>query len=45
LQKVFAAAESEAGKLRDEYISAEHLFLGLLEQWRDHAQENFQANA
>jgi ATP-dependent Clp protease ATP-binding subunit ClpB len=30
LQKVFATAETEAGKLRDEYISTEHLFLGLL---------------
>ncbi|OGJ38370.1 MAG: ATP-dependent chaperone ClpB [Candidatus Pacebacteria bacterium RIFOXYB1_FULL_39_46] len=30
LQKVFADAESEAGKLRDEYLSTEHLFLGLL---------------
>jgi ATP-dependent Clp protease ATP-binding subunit ClpB len=32
LKKVFDAAASEAGKLRDEYISAEHLFLGLLDQ-------------
>jgi ATP-dependent Clp protease ATP-binding subunit ClpB len=32
LNKAFNAAESEAGKLRDEYISAEHLFLGLLDQ-------------
>jgi ATP-dependent Clp protease ATP-binding subunit ClpB len=30
LQKAFGDAESEAGKLRDEYISTEHLFLGLL---------------
>src|SRR3989344_6873736 len=30
LQKVLAEAESEAGKLRDEFISTEHLFLGLL---------------
>ncbi len=30
LQKVFDQAESEAGKLRDEFISTEHLFLGLL---------------
>jgi ATP-dependent Clp protease ATP-binding subunit ClpB len=30
LKKVFADAETEAGKLRDEYISTEHLFLGLL---------------
>jgi len=31
LQQVFEKAESHAGKLRDEYISTEHLFLGLLE--------------
>lgn len=30
LQRVFEDAETEAGKLRDEYISTEHLFLGLL---------------
>ncbi|HZM03554.1 MAG TPA: Clp protease N-terminal domain-containing protein, partial [Candidatus Saccharimonadales bacterium] len=32
LKKVFDAAEAEASKLHDEYISTEHLFLGLLEQ-------------
>ncbi len=32
LQKVFDQAETEAGKLRDEYISTEHLFLALIEQ-------------
>ncbi len=32
LRKVFDQAESEAGKLRDEYISTEHLFLALLDQ-------------
>ncbi|MFZ5376687.1 MAG: ATP-dependent chaperone ClpB [Patescibacteria group bacterium] len=31
LQKVFDNAEKEATKLKDEYISTEHLFLGLLE--------------
>ncbi len=31
LQSVFSTAETEAGKLRDEYISVEHLLLGLLE--------------
>lgn len=31
LRQVFDAAETEAGKLRDEYISTEHLLLGLLE--------------
>ncbi len=32
LRKVFDQAEGEAGKLRDEYISTEHLFLALLEE-------------
>ena len=31
LKKVLDGAETEAGKLRDEYISTEHLFLSLLE--------------
>jgi ATP-dependent Clp protease ATP-binding subunit ClpB len=30
LRQVFESAESEAGKLRDEYLSVEHLFLSLL---------------
>lgn len=32
LRKVFDQAEGEAGKLRDDYVSTEHLFLALLEQ-------------
>ncbi|HEX3988794.1 MAG TPA: ATP-dependent chaperone ClpB, partial [Verrucomicrobiae bacterium] len=32
LKKTLDAAESEAGKLRDEYVSTEHLLLGALEQ-------------
>ena len=32
LKKIFDQAESEAGKLKDEYISTEHLFLALLDQ-------------
>lgn len=32
LQQALSKAESVAGKLRDEYISTEHLFLGLLEE-------------
>ncbi|PIR49761.1 ATP-dependent chaperone ClpB [Candidatus Peregrinibacteria bacterium CG10_big_fil_rev_8_21_14_0_10_54_7] len=32
LKKTFDQAESEAGKLKDEYISTEHLFLALLDQ-------------
>lgn len=31
LNQVFNQAETEAGKLHDEYISTEHLFLGLLD--------------
>src|SRR6202167_971874 len=44
LKKVFDAAESEAGKLRDEYISAEHLFLGLLDHGGPALKKIFQAN-
>ncbi len=44
LNKVFNAAESEAGKLRDEYISAEHLFLGLIEQGGPALKKIFQAS-
>jgi ATP-dependent Clp protease ATP-binding subunit ClpB len=32
LRQVFDKAESEAGQLRDEYLSTEHLFLALLQQ-------------
>src|SRR6266496_6312383 len=32
LKKVLDAALTEAGKLQDEYISTEHLLLGLLDQ-------------
>ena len=32
LQKALDAAQSEAGKLKDDYISTEHLLLGLLDQ-------------
>jgi ATP-dependent Clp protease ATP-binding subunit ClpB len=32
LQKVFNQAETEAGKLRDDYVSTEHLLLALLDQ-------------
>src|ERR1700730_554634 len=32
LKKVFDAAEAEAGTLKDDYISTEHLLLGLLDQ-------------
>ena len=43
-KKTLDAAESEAGKLRDEYISAEHLFLGLLEQGGPALKKIFQAH-
>src|ERR1041385_5896999 len=32
LKKVLDAAQAEAGKLKDDYISTEHLLLGLLDQ-------------
>ena len=32
LDKAFTAAEQQAGKMGDEYISVEHLFLGLLQK-------------
>jgi len=44
LKRSLDAAESEAGKLRDEYISAEHLFLGLLEQGGPALKKIFQAH-
>src|SRR5581483_9233028 len=31
VNEVLTRAESEAGKLKDEYVSVEHLFLGLLD--------------
>ncbi len=43
LKKTLDAAEAEAGKLRDEYVSAEHLFLGLLEQGGAALKKIFQA--
>src|SRR5262252_6581458 len=32
MKKVLDSAQAEAGKLKDEYISTEHLLLGLLDQ-------------
>jgi ATP-dependent Clp protease ATP-binding subunit ClpB len=43
LKKALDAAEAEAGKLRDEYVGAEHLFLGLLEQGGPAVKKIFQA--
>jgi len=32
MKKVLDAAQSEAGKLKDDYVSTEHLLLGLIDQ-------------
>ncbi|MBQ9148160.1 MAG: ATP-dependent chaperone ClpB [Oscillospiraceae bacterium] len=40
---VFTAAEAQAAAMRDEFVSAEHLFLGLLETARGRLAELFQA--
>jgi ATP-dependent Clp protease ATP-binding subunit ClpB len=44
LKKSLDAAESEAGKLRDEYISAEHLLLGILEHGGPALKKIFQSH-
>ena len=44
LKKVLDAAEAEAGKLKDEYISTEHLLLGLLDQGGASLKKLFQTN-
>jgi ATP-dependent Clp protease ATP-binding subunit ClpB len=44
LKKAFDAAESDARKLKDEYISTEHLLLGLLEEGGSSLKKIFQAN-
>ncbi|HUD48994.1 MAG TPA: ATP-dependent chaperone ClpB [Candidatus Baltobacteraceae bacterium] len=44
LKKSLDAAESEAGKLRDEYISAEHLLLGVLEHGGPALKKIFQSH-
>jgi ATP-dependent Clp protease ATP-binding subunit ClpB len=43
LKKTLDAAEAEAAKLRDEYVSTEHLLLGLLEQGGPALKKIFQA--
>ncbi|MGA2749730.1 MAG: ATP-dependent chaperone ClpB [Verrucomicrobiota bacterium] len=43
LKKTLDAAEAEAGKLRDDYISTEHLFLGLLDHGGSALKKIFQA--
>jgi ATP-dependent Clp protease ATP-binding subunit ClpB len=44
LKKAFDAAEAEAGKLKDDYISTEHLFLGLIQSGGASLKKIFQAN-
>ncbi len=44
LKKVLDAAQSEAGKLKDDYISTEHLLLGLLDHGGSSLKKIFQAH-
>ncbi|HEX3717724.1 MAG TPA: ATP-dependent chaperone ClpB [Verrucomicrobiae bacterium] len=44
LKKSLDAADSEAGKLRDEYVSTEHLFLGALEHGGSALKKIFQSH-
>ena len=44
LKKVLDAAQAEAGKLKDEYISTEHLLLGLLDQGDASLKKIFQTH-
>jgi ATP-dependent Clp protease ATP-binding subunit ClpB len=44
LKKTFDAAEKEAAKLKDEYISVEHLLLGLLDEGSAALKKIFQSN-
>lgn len=44
LKKTLDAAQAEAGKLKDEYISTEHLLLGLLDQGDSSLKKIFQAH-
>ena len=44
LKKTFDAAEKEAAKLKDDYISVEHLFLGLLDEAGPALQKIFQTH-
>ncbi|SDB02629.1 ATP-dependent Clp protease ATP-binding subunit ClpB [Ruminococcaceae bacterium FB2012] len=43
LDKALAEAESQAGRMKDEYISVEHIFLGLLECPNSEIKELFRA--
>jgi ATP-dependent Clp protease ATP-binding subunit ClpB len=42
LKKTLDAAQNEAGKLKDDYVSTEHLFLGLLDQGGPSLKKIFQ---
>src|SRR4029077_19720103 len=44
LKKALDAAQAEAGKLKDEYISTEHLLLGLLDEGDAALKKLFQAH-
>ena len=44
LKKALDAAQTEAGKLKDDYISTEHLLLGLLDQGGPSLKKMFQAH-
>jgi ATP-dependent Clp protease ATP-binding subunit ClpB len=44
LKKVLDAAQSEAGKLKDDYVSTEHLMLGLMDQADASLKKIFQAH-
>src|SRR6059036_1632895 len=43
MKKVLDAAQAEAGKLKDDYISTEHLLLGLLDEGGASLKKIFQA--
>jgi ATP-dependent Clp protease ATP-binding subunit ClpB len=44
MKKVLDAAQSEAGKLKDDYISAEHLLLGLIDEGDASLKKIFQGH-
>src|SRR5712692_7840144 len=44
LKKALDAAQAEAGKLKDEYVSTEHLLLGLLDEGGPSLKKIFQAH-
>jgi ATP-dependent Clp protease ATP-binding subunit ClpB len=44
MKKVLDAAQAEAGKLKDDYISTEHLLLGLLDEGGSSLRKIFQAH-